>query len=327
MCSASITHAIPPLVNYQGILLDNTGTPITVSTQVEFRIWDASGGGAELWMELQVVTPNAGGLFTVLLGSVNPIPDSAWASATAYLGTTVTPDSKLTPRRQLVSVAYAFRPGAVDEASGGNITSKVSIGPGHNNLASGSHTTIAGGQNNTAEGNRATVGGGQWYYARGDYSVVAAGGGPIAADSNSAMGSHSVIGGGDHNVALGAYSIVPGGQSTMAAGDYAWAAVSDRNIKENVRPVSGSDVLAKISQLEINRWNYQTQDPSIEHIGPMAQDFYRLFGVGDNNTTITTIDPDGIALAAIKELDERNRRLEERMEELTRLVESLTETQ
>ena len=58
----------------------------------------------------------------------------------------------------------------------------------------------------------------------------------------------------------------------------------------------------------------------------MAQDFYHLFGVGDNDRSITTIDPDGIALAAIKELDQRTQRiaeLEARVEELTRLVEQL----
>jgi hypothetical protein len=71
---------------------------------------------------------------------------------------------------------------------------------------------------------------------------------------------------------------------------------------------------------------------SIEHIGPMAPDFYRLFGVGDNNTTITTIDPDGISLAAIKALIKKNKNLEEscasldeELSDLRTLVEQLIE--
>ncbi len=53
----------------------------------------------------------------------------------------------------------------------------------------------------------------------------------------------------------------------------------------------------------------------------MAQDFYELFGVGDNNTTITSIDPDGISLAAIKALIEKNIKLEDDVAELKKLVE------
>ena len=37
------------------------------------------------------------------------------------------------------------------------------------------------------------------------------------------------------------------------------------------------------------------------HIGPMAQDFYKLFNLGNDDKSISTIDPSGIALAAIKE--------------------------
>ena len=120
----------------------------------------------------------------------------------------------------------------------------------------------------------------------------------------------------------------------MAVDGGAWAAISDRNVKDNIQPVDGAKLLEKIAQLEVSRWNYNTQDPSIQHIGPMAQDFYRLFGVGDKNTTITTIDPDGIALAAIQELhrctnelDSKTQRIEElelKMAELRAMVEALT---
>ena len=49
-------------------------------------------------------------------------------------------------------------------------------------------------------------------------------------------------------------------------------------------------------------WNYKSQDPSIRHVGPMAQDFYAAFGVGEDEKHITTIDADGVALAAIQGL-------------------------
>jgi hypothetical protein len=39
----------------------------------------------------------------------------------------------------------------------------------------------------------------------------------------------------------------------------------------------------------------------------MAQDFYAAFGVGADDRHITSIDEDGVALAAIKALRERDR--------------------
>jgi hypothetical protein len=53
--------------------------------------------------------------------------------------------------------------------------------------------------------------------------------------------------------------------------------------------------------LDITKWNYKN-DKSTEHIGPTAQDFQETFGVGSDGKSISTIDPSGIALAAIKEL-------------------------
>ena len=57
--------------------------------------------------------------------------------------------------------------------------------------------------------------------------------------------------------------------------------------------------------MPITTWNYRTQDPHIRHIGPMAQDFMAAFQVGEDDRHITTIDPDGVALAGIQALDLR----------------------
>src|SRR5574341_2224208 len=70
-------------------------------------------------------------------------------------------------------------------------------------------------------------------------------------------------------------------------------------ILANFAKVDGREILARVSALPIQTWNYQTQEASIRHIGPMAQDFYAAFGLGDDNLHISTIDADGIALASI----------------------------
>ncbi len=48
----------------------------------------------------------------------------------------------------------------------------------------------------------------------------------------------------------------------------------------------------------------------------MAQDFYAAFGVGEDNTHITTIDADGVALAAIQGLYEENQELKAKVDDL-----------
>lgn len=99
---------------------------------------------------------------------------------------------------------------------------------------------------------------------------------------------------------------------TLPAGGGAWASVSDSTKKENILPVDEIDILNKLKSIEVSEWNYKTQDSSIRHIGPMAQDFYALFGYGESDTTITTIDIDGVNMAALKGLIHKAELLEEK---------------
>jgi len=78
---------------------------------------------------------------------------------------------------------------------------------------------------------------------------------------------------------------------------------SDAAAKTVHAPVSGSAVLESLVELPISLWSY-LDDPDVTHIGPMAQDFSAAFGVGANDTSISTIDRDGVALAAIQGLNE-----------------------
>ncbi len=58
--------------------------------------------------------------------------------------------------------------------------------------------------------------------------------------------------------------------------------------------------------MPVYTWSYRTQDPDIRHLGPMAQDFYSAFRLGESNRYIDTIDSEGVALAAIKALYARS---------------------
>jgi len=96
-----------------------------------------------------------------------------------------------------------------------------------------------------------------------------------------------------------------------AAGDITAVAInltSDRNAKEAFQPVNAREVLDKVAALPISEWQYKTQS-DVRHIGPMAQDFRAAFALGIDEKHITSVDADGVALAAIQGL---NQKLEER---------------
>ncbi|HLH23008.1 MAG TPA: tail fiber domain-containing protein [Chloroflexota bacterium] len=77
---------------------------------------------------------------------------------------------------------------------------------------------------------------------------------------------------------------------------------SDRNKKANFAAVNAREVLARVVSLPIETWNYLSQGPAVRHIGPMAQDFHKAFGVGEDDTHINMVDANGVALAAIQGL-------------------------
>jgi hypothetical protein len=102
----------------------------------------------------------------------------------------------------------------------------------------------------------------------------------------------------------------------LSAGAGSWSTVSDVNRKENFRSEDGEVVLAKITGTEVTSWNYKAQDPSIRHVGPAAQDFYAAFGLGESDTTITTLDISGINMLAIQALEKRTSDLRTENEQL-----------
>ncbi|MBV9242770.1 MAG: tail fiber domain-containing protein [Acidobacteria bacterium] len=88
----------------------------------------------------------------------------------------------------------------------------------------------------------------------------------------------------------------------LASGGGSWSSISDKNAKENFKSVDPRDVLHRLLKVPVSTWNYKSQDVAIRHIGPMAQDFKAAFNVGESDKMITSIDPDGVAFAAIQGL-------------------------
>jgi hypothetical protein len=80
-------------------------------------------------------------------------------------------------------------------------------------------------------------------------------------------------------------------------------APSDRNLKTSFSVVNTRDVLKKVSSIPVTSWRYKTDPKDMKHMGVMAQDFYKQFGLGKTDTGIFAIDADGVMVASIQALN------------------------
>ncbi len=92
-------------------------------------------------------------------------------------------------------------------------------------------------------------------------------------------------------------------------GDAQWKESCDRKLKENIKKVDNSRVLASINNIPIFTWKYK--EARDYHIGPMAQDFHKEFPkLSEDSTYLTNYDLAGSNMAAIKALLVVNNELE-----------------
>lgn len=85
----------------------------------------------------------------------------------------------------------------------------------------------------------------------------------------------------------------------------------DVNLKDVVEAVRPEDILAKVRKLPVTRWKYV--NPSLgpgEHIAPMAQDFHKAFGLGDDSRKIGIGDLLGVVLVSLQALAAKVEQLE-----------------
>ena len=229
--------------------------------------------------------------------------------------------------------------GALNSIAPGCSRSFIGAGDG-NQIQSGGGSVIGGGMDNIiVNGDSAVIPGGNANTASG-YESFAAGWGANAAHDNSFVWSSSMP---TTSTAAGQFMVRANGGVVfyttlsgtttgvrLSAGSGTWSSLSDRNSKEHFVPVDGKAVLEKVAEMPLNTWSYKSQDKSIRHIGPVAQDFYAAFNVGEDDQHIATIDEGGVALAAIqglnqrlKEKDAEIQELKQNMAELKTLVQSL----
>lgn len=97
---------------------------------------------------------------------------------------------------------------------------------------------------------------------------------------------------------------------------------SSRDIKTDITPIDGAAVLQRVVGLPLATWSY-SGEPTVRHLGPMAEDFREQFGLGPNPRVLSPGDTSGVALAAIQGLhqlvEEQAAMIEELRERLAKL--------
>jgi len=140
------------------------------------------------------------------------------------------------------------------------------------------------------------------------------------------IGSPVLIAGGNVYMGQTAPSSLPTHQLQMQMGAYCtgttWVNACDRNLKENFTPLDDQEILSRLESVPIQKWNYK-DEPKATHIGPVAQDFYAAYQLGDDDKSIGTVDADGIAFAAIKALHKTMKEQQKRIAILERTVQQL----
>lgn len=93
--------------------------------------------------------------------------------------------------------------------------------------------------------------------------------------------------------------------------------VSDRDRKEDIEPVDRQRILEQFATLPVKRWKYRKRASDRQHIGPMAGQFRKTFGVGNSSEKyISLVDANGVTMAAVQALYRKVEKLERENEKL-----------
>lgn len=249
--------------------------------------------------------------------------------------------------------------GYFENAAGPDVIGATIAGGGDagglSNQVVADYGTVGGGYANSAEGTAATVPGGSENVAAGANSLAAglaakalhdncfiwSDGGEADEFTSTADDEFRVHAeGGVYmetandqwvEVAVKEYKLIRAASGAFLSLGGIWNSVSDRDAKENFLPVDEQAVLSKLAALPIHTWSYTNEDPTIVHMGPTAQDFFAYFGVGYDEHSLSSVDVDGVALAAIKALCQQTQQqaeqIRERDERISELQQSVSKAE
>ncbi len=125
---AAMAQSAPPLISYQGRITDDAGVALsggTVQMRFVMRDGDTSSASA-LWSETVTSVPLQNGIYSVILGGVNPINPSVLTGTTVYLEVSVEGEVLL-PRRRVTSVPFALNAAALGGVEAGELYTRTEV--------------------------------------------------------------------------------------------------------------------------------------------------------------------------------------------------------
>ena len=200
-------------------------------------------------------------------------------------------------------------------------SSSVIGGGGFNVIQTNAHhAMIVGGYSNVISGNYSLAAGYNAQATNSGAFVWSDGSGTLTTSTNA--NSMTLRASGGYRLFTAAGSV----GAFLPASGTAWATISDQNEKKNRAPVDNQSVLEKLSSVPVEQWNYKWEsDEATPNIGPMAQAFKGTFYPGRDDKSITTLEFDGVELAAIKGLNEQLKAKDARIADLETRLQKLEE--
>jgi len=114
--SSSLSIAqVPGQMNYQGYLIDNSGTPLDGDYLMTFAIYNVQAGGTAVWAESQTVSVEDG-IYNVILGQPSNELTPDLFQTDLYLGITIDSDSEMVPRLKLTATPFSMQSGHADDS-------------------------------------------------------------------------------------------------------------------------------------------------------------------------------------------------------------------
>jgi hypothetical protein len=247
-----------------------------------------------------------------------------------------------------VSAEYGTIGGGYDNTCGSTADdTAVFVGGGVGNSATAKYACLTGGRSNSITGSYSFIGGGSKHLNQGTSCVIPGG----ESDTIGFWATHSMAfgkqvfisdayrvilydgtnsgrlgvnrddddGGIDHPIHVGTNTSNGNGAHLTATG--VWTDASSQSFKTDFRKLDRDWLLNGISRIDIASWRYK--ESAGKHIGPVAEDFAGIFGVGNTDESgsiddkyLSPADVAGVALAGVKELLQENRNLKEQILEL-----------
>jgi|LakMenEpi02Apr12_1017379.scaffolds.fasta_scaffold00010_3 hypothetical protein len=243
----------------------------------------------------------ASGNSSTSIGDLNNASGN-YSVAMGYNSFATNPYSVSIGRENTSSGIHAVAIGTLCTASGTN-----SSAIGGNNTSSGNYSVAIGRLNTSGSPNSMALGNGAKIGTDKNGSFVwrSSLSTDEATEHGKAGSAHFICGpavGSEFRISFGSVSTAA---ATSGATGYAWANSSDINLKENLVEHNYSDTLDRIMVMPIYTYNFKSVASGIKSIGPVAQDFNRLFPSDKDPLSIVDRDMCGVALAGIRGINEK----------------------